>query len=66
MDTPEFEFAVSGCSNCTICKELIDKLNELYFSKCLMPFHRECIEIWYVKNDVCPICKDSNYDHNLL
>jgi hypothetical protein len=63
-------------NDCLICLEINDKTdnicikiqNEIYVKSCLCDgwVHEYCLDIWYVKNNKCPICLSSMYKKHLV
>ena len=56
-------FLYKEYNNCVIC---IESMNAHHYcvecSKCKNMFHKDCIEMWYIKGgDRCPICRTYTY-----
>ena len=46
------------CSECSICLEtFIDKETVYYLPQCNHNYHKDCITIWLLEKNTCPLCR---------
>lgn len=41
---------------CSICLENLDYKSDIIELRCRHIYHKKCIQQWFERNNVCPIC----------
>jgi len=57
LDTPTSPFVISEGEACTVCQEAMQPGGLRRLRHCGHAFHRNCIDIWFLRNVRCPICR---------
>ncbi|KAL6564464.1 hypothetical protein OROMI_015914 [Orobanche minor] len=65
-DIPTFQFSkngrelATGSSKCVVClNEFRDRETLRVLPKCSHAFHLDCIDVWFLNNSNCPICRSA-------
>ena len=53
-------------NNCVICFENFKVNEKIIKLNCFHIFHKECIENWLNKNNICPVCKNKYMYENII
>lgn len=48
----------SSDDNCIICLDNFKLNDEILYLPCMHLYHKECIIKWFLKEDICPLCRD--------
>ena len=52
--------------NCSICQDQIKKDEQFLSLKCHHEYHQECVEIWFMREKICPNCKQEVQIRDLM
>ena len=63
IDVPGTSEGLRSAEVCSICLDHISEAQEYQYLACTHKFHTDCINLWLVRSNLCPLCKQPASDN---